>query len=260
VPTTPVTTAAGVVLNTSGPWTVGVPARSEKVIITTDATVVISGDTVVRTDTVKATLAASYTWTARAPRKVDGQLTDYRVAVGASVPATPAGLRLARPFSATATPTSSALGFTLPTEASACTDPALSSVQGLQDAWAVVPTTLSVGQQWTDTVHTLSCRDRVPLRGTSVRRFVVRRAEVENGQRVLVVVERSARGRLTGEGDQFGEKVTIAGESSGSITYLFDPAAGHFVRASGSSSLSFSLRSSRRSQSVRQSSVLTLTW
>ena len=82
----------------------------------------------------------------------------------------------------------------------------------------------------------------------------------ENGQRVLVVIERSARGRLTGDGEQFGEKVSISGESSGTLTYLFDPAAGHFVRASGNSALSFSLKSSRRNQSVRQSSVLTLVW
>jgi hypothetical protein len=248
------------VLNTGGPWTVGVGAKSEKVTIATEATVVITGDTLVRTDTVRATLAASYTWTGSAPRKVDGQLTDYRVAVGPAVPAAPAGLKLARPFSATAPPTSGALGFTLPSEASACTDPALSSVQGLQDAWVAVPATLSVGQQWTDTVHTLSCRDRVPLHGTNIRRFVVRRAEVETGQRVLVVIERSTRGKLAGEGDQFGEKVTIAGESSGTLTYLFDPATGHFVRASGTTVLSFSLKSSRRNQSVKQSSVLALAW
>ena len=254
------TTTTGVVLNTGGPWTLGVPARSEKVLITTEATVVIAGDTTVRTDTVHATLAASYTWTGSAPRKVDGQLTDYRVAVGAAVPAAPPGLQFARPFSATATPTASALVFTLPAEATACTDPALSSVQGLQDAWVAVPARLTVGQQWTDTVTTLSCRDRVPLHGISVRRFVVKRGEVEDGKRVLVVIERTARGRLTGEGDQFGEKLTISGESNGIMLYLLDPVAGHFVRASGGSSLSFTFRSSRRNQRVRQSSVLTLTW
>ncbi len=247
-------------MNTAGPWKVGAAAKSEKVAIVTEATVAISGDTVVRTDTLRATLAASYTWTGTAPRRVDGQLTDYRVAVGTSAPVAPPGLRLARPFSATAAPGTSSLLFTLPTEASACTDPSLSSVQGLQDAWVAVPSTLSVGQHWEDTVHTLSCRDRVPLTGTSVRWFVVRGAEVENGQRVLVVIERSSRGRLTGEGNQFGEKVTIAGESSGTLTYRFDPVAGQFVRASGASVLSFALKSSRRNQSVRQNSVLSLTW
>lgn len=259
-PPPPTTVAAGVALNTSGPWTVVASSKAEQVAITADAIVVISSDTVVQTDTVRATLAASYTWTGSTPRRVDGQVTDFRVAIGTSAPGVPSGLRLPRPFSATATAATTSLAFVLPAEATACTDPALSSVQGLQDAWVAIPATLSIGQQWTDTVHTLSCRDRVPLRATSVRRFVVRRTEIENGQRVLVVIERSAHGRLTGEGDQFGEKVAITGESSGSMVYLLDPAAGHFVRASGTSALSFSLKSSRRNQNIKQTSVLSLAW
>jgi hypothetical protein len=256
-PTT--TTPAGAGPNTTGPWRAPAPTGFEKVAITTQSIITITGDTLTRTDTLRATLGASYSWTSGAARKADGQLTDYRVAVGAAPPAAPPGLTLPRPFSAVAS-SGTSMHFTLPAESSACTEPALSSVQGLHDAWVAVPSQLAVGTEWTDTVATLSCRDRVFLRGTSVRRFRVRRGEVDDTKRVVVIIERTARGRLTGDGDQFGEKVAISGESSGTMQYAFDPATGRFVRAAGTSVLTFSLKSSRRSQAVRQNSVVSVVW
>lgn len=256
----PVTAPTQWTPNTAGPWRMAVAPLSQKVAITTQAVVVIRGDTGVRTDTLQASLGASYTWTAAGRRKVDGTLTDYRVALGASVPTTPAGLQVGRPFSADVSAPYSELIFRLPAESSACTDPTLSALQGLHDAWIPLPDTLVIGREWSDTVHTLSCRDRVPLKGTSVRRFRVVRAEVEGDSHVIVLVDRIARGRLTGEGEQFGERVAIEGESSGSVRYTVDPAVGRLVRASGTSSLTFSLKSKRRNQSVRQESSVTLSW
>lgn len=257
-PSLPAPAPIGTVLNTQGPWRVGLPTGFEKVVIINHAIVVVSGETGVRSDTLQSTLGASYSWTSGATRKVDGQLTDYRVAAGPAVAAVPAGLQLTRPFSASAH--RGAMVFTLPSESTACSDPALSALQGLQDAWPSLPAILTLGMEWTDTVHTLSCPDRVPLRGESVRRFQVRRAEIQEGSRVVVIIERSARGRLTGEGEQFGEKIAIAGESSGTMIYTFDPLTGRFVRATGNSALSFSLKSSRRNQSVRQNSALSIAW
>jgi hypothetical protein len=246
--------------NTGGPWRASPPAGFEKVTITTQSTVTITSDTLTRTDTLHATLGASYSWTSGAVRKADGQLTDYRVAIGGmAAPSAPPGLKLPRPFSAVAT-TGTALHFTLPAESSVCTEPALSTVQGLHDAWVALPSQLVVGAEWTDTVTTLSCRDRVLLRGTSVRRFRVRRGEVDEAKRVVVIIERTARGRLTGDGDQFGEKISINGETAGTMQYAFDPVVGRFVRASGTSVLTFSLKSSRRSQAVKQSSAVSVVW
>lgn len=245
--------------NTAGPWRIPAPTGFHKVAIVTQATVAISSDTSVRTDTLQATLGASYTWTGLGRRKVDGLLTDYRVAVGGAIPAVPAGLQLSRPFAAEAV-SGSELAFRLPLESSACTDPTLSAVQGLQDAWIPLPETLTMGREWTDTVHTLSCRDRVPLRGTSVRRFQARRADVEGGSRVLVIIERTARGRLEGQGEQFGEQVAIEGTSTGSMRYTLDVVTGQLVRATGTGSLTFSLKSKRRNQVVRQASTVTMAW
>jgi len=247
-------------LNTAGPWRVSAPSGLEKVAITTTAVVTITSDTAVRTDTVRASLGASYTWTGASPRKVDGLLTDYRVALDTGLAITPGGLQLPRPYSAVSKGLSSGMTFTLPAEQTACAEPALSALQALQEAWVEVPADLRVGLEWRDTVRTLSCRDRVPLHGTTVRRFEVTRGEVADGRRVLLIIERSARGRLTGDGEQFGEKVSIRGESSGTMRYALDPGAGRFVRAEGTSTLAFTLTSSRRTQSVKQASRVTLVW
>lgn len=257
-PATPA--ASEPVLNTAGPWRVTTPSGSEKVTITTTAVVSITSDTLVRTDAVHASLGASYTWTGISPRKVDGLLTDYRVALDTAAAIVPAGLRLPRPYSAVSKGPSTGMTFTLPGEEAACTEPALSALQALQEAWVETPTELRVGLEWRDTVKTLSCRDRVPLHGTTERRFRVTHGEVSDGQRVLVLIERTARGRLSGAGEQFGEKVAINGGSSGTMRYALDPVTGRFVRAEGTSSLTFTLMSSRRTQSVRQAGRTTITW
>jgi len=257
-PVTPPPAVAQPRPNLSGPWQIVTPSGSEKVSIGTHAVVVISDDTVVRTDTLQASLDASFTWTSGAARKVDGQLIDYRVGVGPAVPMTPAGLQLPRQYSASAR--GGAMQFSLPPETSACTDPALSALQGMQDAWVAVPPTVTIGTTWTDTAYTISCRDGVLLRGATVRRFAVRRSEVDSVRGVIVIVERSARGTLHAAGDQFGEKVTLAGESNGTMQYALDPGTGRFVRATGKSMLSFTLKSSRRNQTVRQTSEIAVVW
>lgn len=255
-PTAPATHSA---LNTTGPWTF-VAAASQKVTIDTRAVVTIASDTGTRIDTVQATLGASFVWSPAARRRVDGLLVDYRVSVGGAPPAAPAGLQVNRPFSAGRSGATTELRFTLPAESTACTDPALSALQGMYDAWIPLPDTLAIGREWADTVRTLSCRDRIPLRGVVVRRFRVQRAEVEAGTRVVVTIARTSRGKISGAGEQFGEPVSLEGESSGTLWYVIDPALGRPVRASGTTLLKLSLKSRLRNQAVRQESALTLTF
>ncbi len=251
------TTIAGP--NTTGPWRLVASYASQGVTLATRAIVVISGDPATRTDTLSASLDASYTWARDGRRRVVGTLNDYRVAPGSSTATVPAGLTLARAFAAEASPTDGAVVFRLPSEGSACTDPALSALQGLHDAWPPVPGLLAIGQEWSDTVRTLSCRDRLAVRGVSVRRFRVVHADVENG-RVVVTISRRSTGRMAAEGEQFGESVTLGGESTGMMQYVLDVASGRFVRAVGRASLDLAFKSRRRNQRVKQESELTLTW
>lgn len=258
-PPTPAAPAPPSPFNTAGPWVLAA-APSQKVTIDTRAVVTIASDTVTRVDTLQAVLGASFVWASPARQRVNGLLADYRVSIGAAAPMAPAGLQVNRPFSAARALGAPGLSFTLPAESSACTDPTLSALQGLHDAWLPLPDTLAIGREWSDTVQTLSCRDRIPLRGVVVRRFRVQRAEVEGGSRLVVAIERTSRGRIVGSGDQFGEPVSLEGESNGTLRYIVDPALGRPVRASGTSSLKLSLKSRLRNQAVRQESALTLTF
>lgn len=251
------TTTSG--LNTAGPWRLAASYAPQGVTIVTRAVVVISGDPSTRTDTLGATLDATYSWAPAGRRRVAGTLTNYRVAVGGAAPAVPAGLALSRPFAAEALPADGTMAFQLPAESSACTDPALSVLQGMHEAWIPLPETLAIGREWSDTTHTLSCRDRLAVHGVNVRQFRVQRADVENG-RVVVTIDRRIKGRMTAEGEQFGEAVSLGGESSGTMRYVLDVASGRLLRASGTSSLDFAFKSRRRNQRVQQASEITLTW
>ncbi len=269
----PAPTVAGP--NLSGPWHVAVSYAPQGVRMATRAVVTISGDpqggaqggvvgglaggVVTRIDTLTAALEATYV-VARGGRprverpRMDGSLTDYRVAVGGAPAAVPAGLSLPRPFSATDSG-GAGLGFRVPAEGSACTDPAFSVLQGLHEAWIPLPDTLVMGREWSDTVRTVSCRDRVPLRGVSVRRFRVVRGELQDG-RVVVMIERRAKGQVAGSGDQFGERVELDGSSSGTVLYALDASSGRLQRASGTSLVELRFKSRRRNQRVRQESEL----
>ena len=246
--------------NVAGPWVLRPPSASEEISIATMAVVAISGDGAARTDTLHATLSASFAWSPGGHHRVDGLLRGYSMQLGAGVASVPAGLRLLRPFTADTPLPGGSLTFRLPSETSACDDPALSVLQGLHDAWIRLPDTLFVTREWTDTAHTLSCRDHVLLHGTVVRRFRVLRAELEAGGRLVVLIDRTSKGRLSGDGEQFGEHVMIEGESSGALRYVVDPLIGRSIRAAGESALTFKLKSARRNQTVRQESALTLTW
>jgi hypothetical protein len=271
------TTTGG--LNTAGPWRVAASYTAQGITIATRAVVVITGDPSTRTDTLGATLDATYAWAPGGPgagaparpaggaaglagasrRRVTGSLTSYRVAIGGAAPAVPAGLKLARPFTAEALPADGTMAFQLPAESSACTDPALSVLQGMHEAWIPLPENLTIGREWSDTTRTLSCRDQLAVRGVNVRQFRVQRADVENN-RVVVTIDRRAKGRVNAEGAQFGEAVALSGESNGTMHYVLDVASGRLLRATGTSWLDFNFKSKRRNQRVQQSSELTLAW
>ncbi len=261
-PVRPPPAAPAVVLgpNIAGPWVLGTTSALQRVTISTRAVVSITDAASAHTDTLQAALAARYVWSSRAHRRLDGTLEDYRVGVGGAPTVVPAGLQLVRAFTAEASAQGGPLSFRVPIESTACTEPTLSALQGLHDAWIPVPDTLAVGREWTDTVQTLSCRDRIPLHGTAVRRFRVVRATTEDSARVVVLIDRISRGRMAGDGEQFGERVSLTGETSGTMRYMVDPATGRLLRAAGTASLALSLKSSRRNQQVKQESAVTISW
>lgn len=243
--------------STAGPWVLRPSTAPQNVLVGLQAVVTITGDPATRVDSLRSTLDASYAQLPGKVRRLDGRLTAFQVASGAGSPTSVAGLNLPARFSVEIGGTSA--GFRLPTAANVCADPSLSVMQGLYDAWTLLPDTLGLRTEWTDTVQTVSCRDRVPMKGTSTRHFRVVRADVENG-RVVATVERRARTRLAGEGEQFGEHVVIDGQGESTVRYALDVLSARWLRASGTSTLDLSFQSKIRNQRVRQESQLSLSW
>ncbi len=243
--------------STAGPWTLRPNTAPQGVLVSMQAVVTITGDPATRVDSLRSTLDASYAQLPGNVRRLDGRLTAFQVASGTGAPTSVAGLALPTRFSVEIG--GPAAGFRLPTAANICADPSLSVLQGLYDAWTLLPDTLGLRTEWTDTVQTISCRDRVPMKGTSVRHFRVARADVENG-RVVVTVERRAKTRLAGEGDQFGEHVAVDGQGESVVRYALDVQSTRWLRASGTSTLELAFKSKIRNQRVKQESQLAISW
>lgn len=254
-PATAVATPSG--LATAGPWVLRPNTAPQNVLVTLQAVVTITGDPATRVDSLRSTLDASYAQLPGNVRRLDGRLTAFQVASGAGTPTSVAGLTLPARFSVVIGGTGA--GFHLPSAANVCTEPSLSVMQGLYDAWTLLPDTLRLRTEWTDTVQTISCRDRVPLKGTSIRHFRVARADVENG-RVMVTIERRAKTRLAGEGEQFGEHVTVDGQGESMVRYALDVQSNRWLRASGTSTLDLAFKSKIRDQRVRQENQISLSW
>jgi len=243
--------------STAGPWAMRPSTAPQNVLVSTQAVVTITGDPATRVDSLRSTLDASYAQLPGNVRRLDGRLAAFQVASGAGTPTSVAGLTLPARFSVELGGT--AAGFRLPTASNVCSDPSLSVMQGLYDAWTLLPDTLGLRTEWVDTVQTISCRDRVPMKGTGVRRFRVARADVENG-RVVVTIERKAKTRLAGEGEQFGEHVIIDGQGESTVRYALDVQSARWLRASGASTLELSFKSKIRNQRVRQESQISVSW
>ena len=65
-----------------------------------------------------------------------------------------------------------------------------------------------------------------------------------------------SRTSLTGDGDQFGEHVSITASGTGELTYEIAPLAGELLGGQGTSTLDLTVRSAQRVQQVRQVDIV----
>ncbi|MGH7656345.1 MAG: hypothetical protein ACREN6_16975 [Gemmatimonadaceae bacterium] len=186
---------------------------------------------------------------------VNGTVDTVLVGGAGRAPATPAGLSTPFPFHAAFAVPQAQLEFTAPLDSTPCSSVALAAAQSLRDLWFLPPDTLRDGSTWSDSSSFVSCRDGIPLRATIHRMFHVSGAAVRDGHTVLAI-SRLSRTLLSGQGLQFGDSVAVAGSGNGQLTYQFDPVSGEVMSATGNATLDFSLRSSRRTQIVRQSAEI----
>ena len=101
------------------------------------------------------------------------------------------------------------------------------------------------------------CRDGIPMHVSVVRDFYVTRSGERDG-RVVLTVLRKSNSSLTGEGSQFGERVSMEASGTGELTYEIAPLSGELLGAQGTSNLDLIFRSALRTQQVRQAADIQL--
>ena len=72
-------------------------------------------------------------------------------------------------------------------------------------------------------------------------------------------MDRTSSVSLVGEGVQFGEKISLAAEGSGTMRIELDPASSTVVAAQGEAELKMTMRGRRRSQELRQHTRIEIT-
>lgn len=214
-------------------------------------------DTVERVDSSTATLGVSWSRLAGSePARLSGLVTEYVVGAGAGDPQALAGLLLPIPFSGTEGSSAAQARFEVP--ASGACGLAATVTPMLRELFVSPPTRLAEGASWSDSASYELCRDSIPLRIKSVRRFVVIGAE-HRGSEVLVLVDRTSNVSLEGGGMQFGEPVTITAAGTGAMRLELRQAGAVVIAAQGESELTMTMRGRRRTQELRQHTRIEIT-
>ncbi|MFN0099988.1 MAG: hypothetical protein ACKVS7_15055 [Gemmatimonadaceae bacterium] len=185
-----------------------------------------------------------------AGERISGLVTSVRLGTHDSLLATPTGILVPFPFSATRGSTG---GAELSTpDAGSCASSA-AFLAPLREALIFPPKRLTPGLLWTDSSTVTVCRDSIPLTVATQRQYRVLGADAE-GSEVVVLLERQTRVQMQGSGTQFGEPVEIRAEGEGSTSLTLRLAGAYILRANGSQELRMTMRGRRRTQELRQRS------
>ncbi len=199
------------------PWVVGAPTApvTQELVVTTAVRAAASAATLAtaRSDSSRTAITVRWEGTEDASRR-SGAITAYRVGPAALTGATtvPAGLTLPVALSAALDAGRGAVRVTSPDDARCAADAA--AAQLAREVLVAPPSPLARGLTWADSLRTTVCRDSIPLTLTSIRRYLVEDARVQEGRAVVVIRRRSSISRSRA-GPQFGEAVSITGEGTG---------------------------------------------
>ena len=237
-----------------GAWAYRASAAAQRFTVDESAVISIELDSATRIDTVSSHAEVAFT-NAPATHAVNGNVGAFLVGAAGRTPATPRGLQVPFPFRAMYAATNLQVEFIAPADVTPCSSSELAAVQSLRDLWFEVPDTLRIGSTWADSSSYVTCRDGIPLRATVHRMFHVAGSAAHDGRTHLSVM-RLSRTLVEGRGVQFGDSVTVSGAGNGQLAYDLDPVSGEVASATGTATLDFSLRSSRRTQIVRQAAEI----
>jgi hypothetical protein len=245
------------VVRSSGRWVYAPSTVAQRFTIDQSAAITVGVDSAAHTDTVTSHAEVTFSNTP-STHGLNGVVSALLVGGGGHTAATPAGLQVPFSFRATYAAGNLQLQFTAPIDVTPCSSTELAAAQSLRDLWFQAPDTIRLESMWADSSSYVTCRDGIPLRATVHRMFHVAASTVREGH-TLLSITRLSRTLVEGHGAQFGDSVTVSGAGNGQLTYELDPSSGEISSASGSATLDFSLRSSQRTQIVRQAADIRIT-
>lgn len=240
----------------AAPWLVE-PARGAVTqSLRAEASLTSRVDTTTRLDTVRSELRVEWTRiTGDGASRLSGLLTDFRVSVDTAPPVPPAGLSLPIPVVALDGVGAIAPRVSRPDPAGCGPDAAAAA--GLRELLVTLPRRLEPGTTWSDSARYTVCRDSIPLAVETVRTFRALSAE-RRADGVVVMLERTSRVTMRGEGTQFGEAIAIEATGDGRARLVVQLAGGQVIEGDGESELRMTMRGRRRSQELTQRTRITI--
>ncbi len=241
----------------AAPWVLRHAGLRRTQVVETRALLTSQVDSFVRVDTLRSVL--EFAWgdvPETDPPRVAGMVTDARVSVGADSLAPPRELTLPFSFTSEVRAPGAQPTFLVP-DASTCGAPAAALVHAVRESWLSLPDTLWPGRSWRDSASYPTCRDGVLLTVTVIREFTPSSARLRDGQ-LVVLLTRTSRTTLRGDGTQFGEAISITGDGEGEMALEVALAGGVVLVGEGTSELRLEMRGRRRTQRLVQESRITV--
>ncbi|HEY0969752.1 MAG TPA: hypothetical protein VGE02_02120, partial [Gemmatimonadales bacterium] len=234
-------------------WSPGV----HRTVLESRAAVTVAGDTAEARDTVVTTMWATLRLDDGAPpRRLGGTIDSVAIRAGERIPAPPPDLPL--PITFEGAVDGGAVSIPVPTATAAdCSSPAAALLATARELLPSVPARLSPGVRWTDSVTTTTCRGGVVLTTTTVHGYVVVGPAEWSGTPAMRV-DRATTLAVRGEGEQARERVTVAGQGTGTATLHLDPTAGRLLDLRGSNRLELTFSGAGRTERVVQEGTVSV--
>ena len=113
-----------------------------------------------------------------------------------------------------------------------CTDPTYAALNSVQRRVVIVPSQITTGATWTDTLSTKACNGLVPVSITSIRNSRVLAATQVNGT-AAILIERTEQTASNGEGSDGQHRILLKGETTGSNRLSVDARTGALLTSEG---------------------------
>lgn len=187
------------------------------------------------------------------PLTLSGQLSRFELLAGLRTSAKQQPVRLPLRFTGTIASGQLLLQpLVVQPDSNLCDNPESSYLNELHTAVISLPAHIQAGSTWMDTLSTTTCSgSKIPSTVQIIRAYTVR-GNVQEGNKALLLLNRTDQIRLSGTGSQDQHQVQLDGEGSGSSAIFLDPETGTLYKLTATQNVNITLVTSGRSYHFKQ--------